>query len=555
MKSFCYAVLSFLMLAMPMAAQSGDAETDKSWYNNNKKEFAISTVGQLRGLSELVANGNNFAGKTIYLRHDIDLSNTEWAPIGNAGTTFAGTFDGNGFSVKLGKVTAGKAGGLFGEVGSGTIQNLNVTADSKLQGVETFGLIAGKAGKSSTITFCTSNGNVQTNDAKAVGGIVGTSEGKVEACVNYCAITAKSNAESTVGGIAGKASGTFAKCHNEANITSAGICGGIIGQADDASEQVNIWNCFNNAQVNAITASQIDVDAIAGGIVGKVENANMEQCYNNARVGAYCYKQGEATPRCQSYAGGLIGIGRGTIATSYNVGNVVSRAISDINDRLESLSTSYSGGLIGYLLGDKISSIAYCYNAGYIYGFGKANNRTYINYGGVLGDIASFTPNLKCCYYLDNTVKAEAPENCVRDIFVKNIGIVVNSDELASTSFLYTSKEVTGLNDQQVFAHDDNMLNEGYPVCPMVQTQCATRTEGNMAILKGSTNASGVHNGFYFWLGGLEEYAVDQPASSSFESKIEMPQKGEDCYIQAYIITTEGDIMKGNIQKIHIPEN
>ncbi|MCI8620537.1 MAG: hypothetical protein HFJ50_01620 [Clostridia bacterium] len=61
----------------------------------------IYSVDDMIRFRDSVNAGDNYAGKTVYLMVDLDLSEVcgkekdSWIPIGNGGTAFAGTFDGN----------------------------------------------------------------------------------------------------------------------------------------------------------------------------------------------------------------------------------------------------------------------------------------------------------------------------------------------------------------------------------------------------------------------------------------------------------------------------
>lgn len=554
MKLFVTVMLSYLISVLPMSAQTDNGLADKSWYGNSKKEFVLSSAAQMKGLAELVAEGNSFSGKTIYLHQDIDLTTELWDPVGTSDTPFDGTFDGNGFSILLGNVSPSPYAGLFGVVGKGKIQNLNVSLSTNINASEVFGAVAGFVAEKASVNFCNARGSVSTTDASVVGGVVGASEGKVESCANYCTIISTNASPNVVGGVAGKADGIVAKCHNAASVTGSEICGGIVGQNASSSAELNIWNCYNLGVVMSQSTPQSLNQAIVGGIAGKVENVNIEQCYNNGRVDAYCYKQQAADTQCKAYVGGLVGMGGGKLKDSYNVGDVASRSVSNLSDRLESLSYTYAGGLIGYLIGGAISSIDYCYNAGTVYTYGRGNGRTYINNGGVLGDFATFVPSLTCCYYLENVNQVETEQNDVHDVFLKDVGVKVNDAELSSVSFLGTSSDVKSLNDDGVFVHDAGFVNKGYPICQMVHTFALTRIgDGGKAVLKGHSNAPCAGRGFLYWYGGFEDYAVDQAADASFESQIEMPKKGEDLYVQAYVVLKDGSLLKGNVQRVHIP--
>ena len=81
-----------------------DGKTDVSWFDNSIDSYEISTAKELAGLAELVNQGNDFNGKIIKLKYDIDLNNHPWIPIGTNGVGvfnevnkyFSGVFDGNG---------------------------------------------------------------------------------------------------------------------------------------------------------------------------------------------------------------------------------------------------------------------------------------------------------------------------------------------------------------------------------------------------------------------------------------------------------------------------
>lgn len=94
------------------------------WYDPNVNEFVLTTAGQLTYLAQLVNGGTDFAGKTIRLGSDIEISKTWAAPIGTQFKSFKGTFDGEGHVVSVKDGTT--FGGLFG-YNDGTIRNVIVT--------------------------------------------------------------------------------------------------------------------------------------------------------------------------------------------------------------------------------------------------------------------------------------------------------------------------------------------------------------------------------------------------------------------------------------------
>ena len=114
-------LMTFLLCLLGMAAKAQTVE--------------ISTVDQLKAFRDAVNNGTTYAGQTVKLTADLDLSSeANWVPIGNLvaypGQSFNGTFDGNGN--KISNITCNAntpnhaVAGLFGSVVNGTIKDLTV---------------------------------------------------------------------------------------------------------------------------------------------------------------------------------------------------------------------------------------------------------------------------------------------------------------------------------------------------------------------------------------------------------------------------------------------
>ena len=54
-----------------MYDRNGKIEADVAWYQEEQEDYYISTMSELAGLSQLVNEGNTFAGKTVYLTNDL----------------------------------------------------------------------------------------------------------------------------------------------------------------------------------------------------------------------------------------------------------------------------------------------------------------------------------------------------------------------------------------------------------------------------------------------------------------------------------------------------
>ncbi|MCI9449368.1 MAG: hypothetical protein HFE30_03845 [Clostridiales bacterium] len=191
-------------------------ENSKTWYDDHATEssFTIKNGNELAYLAELVNAGtDNFAGKTVTLANDIVLPNGEWVAIGTYDKPFMGTFDGVGHTVSNVMIhdnDGTKVGGFFGAISNATIQNLTVSGEMTLgglQGDSNDAFISGNGGicayaKSSTISGCTNAVNINAADRKTddnnslvVGGIVGFGrETTVSNCKNKGNITVPDNA-------------------------------------------------------------------------------------------------------------------------------------------------------------------------------------------------------------------------------------------------------------------------------------------------------------------------------------------------------------------------
>jgi len=141
------------------------------------QDVEISTVDQLKAFRDNVNSGTTYAGKTVKLTADLDLSGeSNWTPIGNVnaypGHSFNGTFDGQNHIIS--NVTSSDntpdqaTAGLFGSVVNGTIKNLtvknvNITSTHYAAG------IVGYTSNTPTIENCKVIGGTITSSPELVG--------------------------------------------------------------------------------------------------------------------------------------------------------------------------------------------------------------------------------------------------------------------------------------------------------------------------------------------------------------------------------------------------
>ena len=247
---------------------------------------------------------------------DVDLSGTDWAPIG----IFENVFDGNGHTID--NLTIDTDGllnvGLFSELfRDAAVRNLGLT------------------GVSVTVTN-------DTADAVSVGGLAGMNDGTVSNSYAKGQITVtreQAFATSNAGGLVGNNTGAITASYAAVTVTasmSAPNAGGLVG-----NNSASIAASYATGAVSATASENDDVDA--GGLVGSSSGTIMAS-YATGDVSATASGDGNAT------AGGLVGIGDGVITASYSTGAPTANA--DIDDG----GTANAGGLKGSGLDNAVNS-------------------------------------------------------------------------------------------------------------------------------------------------------------------------------------------------------
>lgn len=336
-------------------------------------ETAYRVTGRtgLSNFAALINAGDDFAGKTVTLTEDVDLTGLEWTPIANGsrsgaiakGQTFKGTFDGNGMTVKNMTITttpsADHAIGLVGVVDGGTIRNLNlivdIQAESELAGaaagmllngatvsgvevrgrmaVKNGGGIVGRAIRSATLTDCRNYAEISGTVAN-VGGIIGaayyTAKNKkivIEGCENHGAV---SSTTGVVGGIVGLSAAEIRNCTNDQPITGKGTSvGGIVGEQQNAGL---VSGCTNTADVT----NQADAYG-TGGIVGWLRYSGTQTAYPAKNIISVIGNTNRGSVLGGNGVGGIVGV-------AYNFG--VINENKNYAPELRSSST-FAAGIVG----------------------------------------------------------------------------------------------------------------------------------------------------------------------------------------------------------------
>ena len=265
--------LCLVMALVPMTAfaegtsvDNWDGTADTSWYTDHKTdtEYHFTTAEQLAGLAQLVNDKTasvSFEGKTIYLDNDLDLSGSQWTPIGNGsnfGRYFAGTFDGQYHKItNLHHHSTGDElirNGLFGVVSDGgTLKNLLVIdADiASNDGSLLAGILADWV-DGGTVENCYTSGKIENNVGdKMVGGLIGQCTGSTQ--VKGC------GSDATV-------------ISTESDEDHVDTVGGLIGQWENSADSSSITDCWFGGSVSCN-----NIYSAVGGILG----ANFENFSGN----------------------------------------------------------------------------------------------------------------------------------------------------------------------------------------------------------------------------------------------------------------------------------
>ena len=264
--ALCFTLLPTAAFAEGTSVDNWDGTADTSWYTSapDASEYHISTAEQLAGLAQLVndkATPVLFGGKTIYLDNDLDLSGSQWTPIGdgsNQGRFFAGTFNGQHHKImNLYHHSTGDElirNGLFGVVSDGgTLKNLLVIdADiTSNDGSLLAGILADWV-NGGTVENCYTSGKIENNVGdKMVGGLIGqcTWSTQVKGCASDATVISTESDENHVDTV-----------------------GGLIGQWENSADSSSITDCWFGGSVSCN-----NIYSAVGGILG----ANFENFSGN----------------------------------------------------------------------------------------------------------------------------------------------------------------------------------------------------------------------------------------------------------------------------------
>ena len=347
MLSLC-AALPFVASAEVVSTSGWDGKTATQPEGSGTKEdpYLIADAANLLWLQRQIPAGDGvkddnddvvagkytakFAGMYFLQTQDIDLNGKEFMSIGyyfaNAKRmgAFGGTYDGQGFAIRNGKITSKNTGhnlnlnwghGLFGMIHGATIKNI-VLDNVQVEGNGITGAIVGRAAATAddkekgetlnVIENCVVNANC-------------TVTAKYPTSVDTAKLSADYDQASRAGGIVGMAYGTTVRyCVNHAAINVPGnwvMTGGVVGSA---GYNTTVEYCVNTGKITYdLVTYQNKAECAVGGIVGFISpystgevdktlvgNTVIRNCYNS---GIFYFNMGENLAGNAIYWGGILG--------------------------------------------------------------------------------------------------------------------------------------------------------------------------------------------------------------------------------------------------------
>ena len=261
------------------------AAKDPGYTDDGQGNYTVTSAEGLKNIAKLVNEQWNL-GINITLTADIDLSGTNWTPIGiDYNHRYAGTFDGGGHTITGLTVTGSdQYAGLFGRIGSGgTVKNVTLK-DVKIESNHSSGYVGGVAGDSwGTIENCSVSGSV--SGTTFAGGVVGSQWG-----------------------------GSITGCNSSATVKGVIFAGGIAGETNSGA---SLTGCYATGDVTV--ENDGTNNSHAGGVVGYNGGGTLTACYATGNV------TGTGTGTGSCYVGGVTGDNAsGTLTACYHATGTVS---------------------------------------------------------------------------------------------------------------------------------------------------------------------------------------------------------------------------------------
>lgn len=254
-------------------------KVDVAWYEEDGKEFLITTAEELRGIAKL-SKKHDFKGQTIKLGADIVLNEgdytqwkkeflkSSWTPIEG----FAGTFDGDGHTISgLYCVANG-----FSVVGKEVLWNPS-------------GMFVDSTDDAVIRDFRIVNSYYTSSNKGGLGSVIGRGNGTIDSVYSSATLVASASVN---GGLVGEVreggSLTMKNCQFDGEMLLRGqntvYTGGMIGYVKSTKGLVTIEHClFSGEMITEQTSGTLDVGGFIGFTLAK-SRVEMSDCLASGKI-------------------------------------------------------------------------------------------------------------------------------------------------------------------------------------------------------------------------------------------------------------------------------
>jgi len=279
-------------------------KADVAWYQEEGKEFVITTAEELRGIAKL-SEEHNFEGQTVKLGADIvlnegtyeewktDFLKSVWNPI----TGFAGTFDGQGHTIS----------GLYCVANGFTVVGKDVLWNPA-------GMFNDSTDAAVIKNFKITNSYYSSSNKGGLGSVIGRGNGTIDSVYSDAYLVASASVN---GGLVGEVkeggSLTMTNCQFDGKLLLRGsngvYSGGMIGYVKTTKGSVSIKHCLFSGIVESEQKSgTLDVGGFIGFTIGK-SKIEMKDCLSAGKIKTVWTRN----------AGSVIGSHTGTLLKAENV--------------------------------------------------------------------------------------------------------------------------------------------------------------------------------------------------------------------------------------------
>ncbi len=252
----------FYLIFFPIALIAQTSTAPSSGDGSSGDPYQIATLNNLYWITQ-----NSDEWDTYYIQTaNIDASSSSswdggagFTPIGNSGTKFTGTYDGDGYTIDSLFINRSTSSiGMFGYIGvdsnsTTTIQNLGLT-NVIITGLHNVGALVGnKQDGTLTVGNCYISGSVTGNSY--VGGLVGylRNQSNVVNCYSTGSVTGSGNILGGLGGYLRNQSNVV-NCYSTGSVNGNTNVGGLVGFLNASSMSNSFWDTQTSGTSTGIGA-------------------------------------------------------------------------------------------------------------------------------------------------------------------------------------------------------------------------------------------------------------------------------------------------------------